>query len=262
MALEQFELTGQVAIVTGAGRGVGEGIARVLAEAGATVVGTARTSSEVESTIENIKAAGGNGLALTADALVRKDSERVAQTTVDEFGRIDILVNNVGFATFGPFLNLTDENLRDTFDYCVTSAFIMSQLVVPHMLAVGKGSIVNISSGAGRFGIRGLLPYCVAKGGLEALTRAMAQELAPKIRVNAIALGAFMTTGLQSSFDLLPGSEEKLKERTPLHRIGDVADLGRLTLYLSTRDCYATNSVFVVDGGLQGPNSELPIPDL
>ncbi|OCB17367.1 oxidoreductase [Mycobacterium malmoense] len=262
MALEQFELTGQVAIVTGAGRGVGEGIAKVLAEAGATVVGTARTSSEVDSTIEDIKAGGGNGLALTADALVRKDSERVVQTTVDEFGRIDILVNNVGFATFGPFLNLTDENLRDTFDYCVTSAFIMSQLVVPHMLAVGKGSIVNISSGAGRFGIRGLLPYCVAKGGLEALTRAMAQELAPKIRVNAIALGAFMTTGLQSSFDLLPGSEEKLKQRTPLHRIGDVADLGRLTLYLSTRDCYATNSVFVVDGGLQGPNSELPIPDL
>ncbi|OBJ07878.1 SDR family NAD(P)-dependent oxidoreductase [Mycobacterium colombiense] len=262
MALEQFELTSQVAIVTGAGRGVGEGIAKVLAEAGATVIGTARTSFEVESTIEDIKAAGGNGLALTADALVRKDSERVVQTTVEEFGRIDILVNNVGFATFGPFLNLTDENLRDTFDYCVTSAFIMSQLVVPHMLAGGMGSIVNISSGAGRFGIRGLLPYCVAKGGLEALTRAMAQELAPKIRVNAIALGAFMTTGLQSSFDLLPGSEEKLKELTPLHRIGDVADLGRLTLYLSTRDCYATNSVFVVDGGLQGPNSELPIPDL
>ncbi|MBV8862492.1 MAG: SDR family oxidoreductase [Mycobacterium sp.] len=262
MALEQFKLDGQVAIVTGAGRGVGEGIARVLAEAGAAVVGTARTSSEIESTIEDIKAAGGNGLALTADALVRKDSERVAQKTIDEFGRIDILVNNVGFATFGPFLNLTDDNLRDTFDYCVTSAFIMSQLVAPHMLAVGQGSIVNISSGAGRFGIRGLLPYCVAKGGLEALTRAMAQELAPKIRVNAIALGSFMTTGLKSSFDLLPGSEDKMMQLTPLHRIGDVADLGRLTLYLSTRDCYATSSVFVVDGGLQGPNSELPIPDL
>ena len=124
------------------------------------------------------------------------------------------------------------------------------------------GAIVNISSGAGRFGIRGLLPYCVAKGGLEALTRAMAQELAPRIRVNAIALGAFMTTGLQSSFDLMPGSEEQLKARTPLHRVGDVEDLGRLALYLSTRDCYATNSVFAVDGGLQGPNSELPIPDL
>jgi NAD(P)-dependent dehydrogenase (short-subunit alcohol dehydrogenase family) len=263
VALEQFQLDGQVAIVTGAGRGVGEGIAKTLAEAGATVVGTARTSSEVESTIEDIRAAGGKGLALTADALERADSERVVQTAVDEFGRIDILVNNVGFhVAYAPLLDQTDDNLRRAFDYCVTSAFIMSRLVVPHMLTVGRGSIVNISSAASRFGIRGLLPYCVAKGGLEALTRAMAQELAPKIRVNAIALGSFMTNALQYSFDLIPGSEEKLKELTPLHRVGDVADLGRLALYLSTRDCYATSSVFVVDGGLQGPNSELPIPDL
>ena len=92
-----------------------------------------------------------------------------SRTAVDEFGRIDILVNNVGFATYGPFLNLSDDNLRQTFDYCVTSAFTMSQLVVPHMSKVGRGSIVNISSGASRFGIRGLLPYSVAKGGLEAL---------------------------------------------------------------------------------------------
>ena len=262
MALEQFQLDGQVAIVTGAGRGVGEGIAKVLAEAGATVVGTARTTSEVESTIADIEAAGGTGLALTADARKREDSERVVQTAVDKFGRIDILVNNVGFANVGPFLSLTSDQLRETFDYCVTSAFDMSQLVVPHMLAVGRGSIVNISSGAGRFGIRGLLPYCVAKGGLEALTRAMAQELAPKIRVNAIALGAFLTSGLQVGFDLMPGSEDQLKDRTPLHRVGDVADLGRLTVYLCTRDCYATSATFVVDGGLQGPNTELPIPDL
>ena len=251
-----------MAIVTGAGRGVGAGIAKVLAEAGAVVVGTARTSSEVDETMEAIKATGGKGLAITADALERADSERVVQTAIDQFGRIDILINNVGFATYGPFLRLTDDNLRSTFDYCVTSAFTMSQLAVPHMLAVGRGSIVNISSGAGRFGIRGLLPYSVAKAGLEGLTRAMAQELSPKIRVNAIALGAFMTAGLQSSFDLMPGSEETLKELTPLHRVGDVADLGRLALYLSTRDCYATSSVFVVDGGLQGPNSSLPIPDL
>jgi len=248
--------------VTGAGRGVGEGIAKVLAEAGATVVGTARTPSEIDSTIDDITAVGGKGLALTADALKREDSHRVVQTAVDEFGRIDILVNNVGFANFGPFLNLTEDDLRKTFDACVTSAFIMSQLAVPHMLEVGRGSIVNISSGAARFGIRGMLPYCVAKGGMEALTRAMAQELAPKIRVNAIGLGAFLTTGLQAGFDMMPGTEQTIKDRTPLHRIGDVADLGRLTLYLCTKDCYATNSTFVVDGGLQGPNSELPIPDL
>jgi 7-alpha-hydroxysteroid dehydrogenase len=121
VALEQFQLDGQVAIVTGAGRGVGEGIAKVLAEAGATVVGTARTASEVDGTIKDIIDAGGTGRALTADALERDDSERVVKTAVDEFGRIDILVNNVGFATYGPFLSLTSDNLRSTFDYCCAS---------------------------------------------------------------------------------------------------------------------------------------------
>lgn len=103
--------------------------------------------------------------------------------------------------------------------------------------------------------------YCVAKGGLEALTRAMAQELAPKIRVNAIALGSFATDGLRGSLDLMPGSLEKMQEATPLHRLGDVEDLGRLTVYLSTQDCYATNAIFHVDGGIDSNNSPLPIPD-
>jgi 7-alpha-hydroxysteroid dehydrogenase len=89
----------------------------------------------------------------------------------------------------------------------------------------------------------------------------MAQELAPKIRVNAIALGSFATDGLQSSLDLMPGSLEKMQEATPLHRLGDVEDLGRLTVYLCTRDCYATNATFQVDGGIDSNNSPLPIPD-
>ncbi|QNI08615.1 SDR family oxidoreductase [Mycobacterium kubicae] len=261
MALEQFRLDGQVAIVTGAGKGVGQGIARVLGEAGATVVGTARTESDVVGTITDIEKAGGNGLALVADAMSRADSTRVVETTMERFARIDILVNNVGGSTYARFLDITDEDFRHTFDWCVTSAFIMSQLVAPHMLSAGRGSIINISSGSARFGIRALTAYCVAKGGLEALTRAMAQKLAPKIRVNAIALGSFATDGLQSSLDLMPGSLEKMKEATPLHRLGDVEDLGRLCVYLSTRDCYATNATFHVDGGIDSNNSPLPIPD-
>jgi NAD(P)-dependent dehydrogenase (short-subunit alcohol dehydrogenase family) len=261
MALEQFRLDNQVAIVTGAGRGVGAGIARVLAEAGTTVIGTARTESQVVETINDIENAGGKGLALVADAMSRTDSERVVQTTMERFGHIDILVNNVGGSTYARFLDITDEDFRHTFDWCVTSAFVMSQLVAPHMLGAGHGSIVNISSGSARFGIRALTAYCVAKGALEALTRAMAQELAPKIRVNAIALGSFATAGLQGSLDLMPGSLEKMKELTPLHRLGDVEDLGRLTVYLCTRDCYATNAIFHVDGGIDSNNSPLPIPD-
>ena len=210
MALEQFRLDGQVAIVTGAGRGVGAGIARVLAEAGATVVGTARTEADIVGTIEGIEAAGGKGLALVADAISRSDGERVVNTTMERFGRVDILVNNVGGSTYARFLDITNEDFRHTFDWCVTSAFIMSQLVAPHMLSAGHGSIINISSGSARFGIRALTAYCVAKGGLEALTRAMAQELAPKIRVNAIALGSFATDGLkrQPGFDARVAGED------------------------------------------------------
>lgn len=261
MAMEQFQLDGQVAIVTGAGKGVGQGIARVLAEAGATVVGTARTESDIVKTISDIEAAGGKGQALVADAMSRPDGERVVATTMERYGRIDILINNVGGATYARFLDITDEDFKKTFDWCVTSAFIMSQLAAPHMIESGHGSIVNISSGSARFGIRALTAYCTAKGGLEALTRGMAQELAPKIRVNAIALGSFATDGLQYSLDLMPGSEELMKQNTPLHRLGDVEDLGRLCVYLSTRDCYATNAIFHVDGGIESNNSPLPIPD-
>jgi NAD(P)-dependent dehydrogenase (short-subunit alcohol dehydrogenase family) len=261
MALEQFNLDGQVAIVTGAGKGVGQGIARVLAEAGAVVVGTARTEADIESTIDDIERAGGKGVAVVADAMSRSDGERVVATAVDRFGRIDILVNNVGGSMYARFLDITDDDFRHTFDWCVTSAFIMSQLCAPHMIEAGHGSIVNISSGSARFGIRALTAYCVAKGGLEALTRAMAQELAPKIRVNAIALGSFATDGLQGSLDMMPGSREKMEEATPLHRLGNVDDLGRLCVYLSTRDCYATNAIIHVDGGIDSNNSPLPIPD-
>lgn len=261
MALEQFDLSGRVAIVTGAGKGVGQGIARVLAEAGATVVGTARTESDIVGTIDGIGKSGGKGLALVADAMSRPDGERVVDTTMDRFGRIDILVNNVGGSTYARFLDITDEDFRQTFDWCVTSAFIMSQLASKHMIDAGQGSIINISSGSARFGIRALTAYCTAKGGLEALTRAMAQELAPKIRVNAIALGSFATEGLQGSLDMMPGSLEKMNEATPLHRLGDVEDLGRLCVYLSTPGCYATNAIFHVDGGIDSNNSPLPIPD-
>ncbi|MBB2773763.1 MULTISPECIES: SDR family NAD(P)-dependent oxidoreductase [Mycolicibacterium] len=261
MALEQFDLTGQVAIVTGAGKGVGQGIAQVLAEAGAAVVGTARTESDIAATISGIERAGGKGVAVVADAMSRPDGERVVAAAMENFGRVDILVNNVGGSTYARFLDITDEDFRHTFDWCVTSAFIMSQLTARHMLEAGRGSIINISSGSARFGIRALAAYCTAKGGLEALTRAMAQELAPKIRVNVIALGSFATEGLQGSLDMMPGSLEKMNAATPLRRLGDVADLGRLCVYLSTRDCYATNAIFHVDGGIESNNSPLPIPD-
>jgi 7-alpha-hydroxysteroid dehydrogenase len=262
MALEQFKLDGQVAIVTGAGRGVGRGIAKVLAEAGAIVVGTARGDSELKETIAEIERSGGKGLGLTGDAMKRADNARIVDTTMERFGRIDILINNAGGADYAPFLEITDEAFRYHFDWNTTSAFMMSQLAAPHMLKADGGSIVNISSGAGRFGIRGLVAYSVAKGALNQLTKGMAQELAPKIRVNGIGLGSFMTAALRNTLDMSPGAEATMKEKTPLHRLGDVEDLGRLVVYLCTRDCYATNAIFDVDGGLDATNSPINVPDL
>jgi 7-alpha-hydroxysteroid dehydrogenase len=262
VALERLKLDGQVAIITGAGRGVGRGIASVLAEAGATIVGTARTPGEVNDTVATIEKAGGRAVALLGDVIKREDSERIVKTTIERFGRIDILVNNAGGSDYKAFLDITEAEFKYHFDWNTTSAFLMSQAAAPHMLKAGKGSIVNISSGAGHFGIRGMLPYCVAKGGLEQLTRGMAQELAPKIRINAIALGAVMTPALQKTYDLQQGFREKLHALTPLKTEGDPEDIGLATLYLCSRGCYATGAVFHIDGGLQDTNLPFKLPDL
>jgi len=130
------------------------------------------------------------------------------------------------------------------------------------MLKQGGGSIVNISSGAASVRIRGLMAYCVAKAALEHLTRCMANELAPKIRVNAIALGSIMTDALRHTIDQQPGFEDKMKELTPLHRIGEVEDIGLATLYFCSKGCYATGAILAVDGGLEQTNLPFKLPDL
>jgi NAD(P)-dependent dehydrogenase (short-subunit alcohol dehydrogenase family) len=262
MALERLKLNGQVAIVTGAGRGVGRGIATVLAEAGAAIVGTARTPTEVGETMAMIEKAGGKALALTGDATSQADAERIVAATVEKFGRIDILINNAGGSTYSAFLETTEESFKFHYDWNTTSAFLMSQAVIPHMVKVGKGSIVNISSGAGHFGIRGMVHYNAAKGGLEMLTKGMAQELAPKIRVNALALGSIMTPALQNTFDMDNSFRDKMLALTPLGRVGDVEDIGLAALYLCSAGCYATGATFKIDGGLQDTNLPFKLPDL
>jgi NAD(P)-dependent dehydrogenase (short-subunit alcohol dehydrogenase family) len=263
MFLNRLRLDDQVAIITGAGRGVGKGIAQVFAEAGATIVCSARSRNEIDETVRDITAAGGKAVAITADVMKKSDLQRLSDETFAQFGRIDILVNNAGGNEYRPFLDISEEEFKFHIDWNTTSAFLMSQIVAPHMLKAGKGAILNISSGAGHIGIRGMMAYCVAKAGLDHLTKSLGEELAPKIRVNGLALGAILTPALENTFAMDPSFREKLEAKTPLKTVGDVHNIGLAALLLcSSAGAYATGATLNIDGGIQDTNLPFRLPDL
>jgi NAD(P)-dependent dehydrogenase (short-subunit alcohol dehydrogenase family) len=257
MALERLNLDGQVALVTGAGRGVGRGIACVLAEAGATVVATARTPDQIQATAASIVDAGGRALAVVGDAMKRADNERLVRAALDAFGRIDIVVNNAGGGKGGSFADLSEDDLAFAFGWNTLSSFTLTQIAAPHMLKTGGGSVVNISSRAAEFAGHGRMPMSVAKAALEHLTRLMAQELSPQIRVNAIGLGSIMTPGLEGYFQRNPSLRDELFEVIPLRRGGDAEDVGLAVLYLCSKGCYATGAILHLDGGIQTAPSNM-----
>ncbi len=262
MGLKDQRLDGQVAIITGAGRGVGRGIATVLAEAGATIVCSARSKNEIDETVSFIETAGGKAIALVADVMEKDDLVKLTADTMARFGRIDIVINNAGGNEFRPFLDISEEEFKFHFDWNTTSAFLLSQAATPFMAKAGSGSIVNVSSGAARIGIRGMLAYGVAKAGVEQLTRGLAQELAPKIRVNCVSLGAVLTPALQNMYDMDPAFREKLHALTPLKTHGTPEGVGLAVLYFCSNGCYATGAVLNIDGGLQDTNLPFRLPDL
>ena len=262
MLLDRIGLKDQVAIVTGAGRGVGRGIATVLAEAGATIVCSARSRSEIDEIVEMVKAAGGRAVAIVADVMSKAALDALVAETMKLFGRIDIVVNNAGGIVYRPFMEITEEEFKFHFDWNTTSAFLLSQAATPHMIKAGGGNIINISSAVGHLGVRGMMAYGTAKAALEGLTRALAQELSPTIRVNCLALGAVMTPALQMTYDMEPDYREKLLELTPLRREGTPEDIGLATLYLCSSACYATSTIIHIDGGLQDTNLPFRLPDL
>jgi 7-alpha-hydroxysteroid dehydrogenase len=262
MILDRFEMTGKAAIVTGAGRGIGAATAVALAEAGADVLISARTPEQLTAVAGRIEAAGRRAVPVAADL---SDLEAVAEL-VDRartsFGRLDLAVNNVGGAMPRPFMDTSPGRLEQAFHFNVSTAHALLRPAVPLMLEGGGGSVVNISSAMGRLAGRGYLAYGTAKGALAHYTRLAAADLAPRIRVNAIAVGSVATSAL----DIVMQTDElrvALEDSTPLGRIGDPEDIAAAVIYLaSDAGSYITGKVVEVDGGIESPNLDMGLPDL
>ena len=262
MIQDRFRIDDQAAIVTGAGRGIGAATALALAEAGADVLLSARTEAQLAEVAAQVEAAGRRAVVVPADLSDLDAVAGLADAAREAFGRIDIVVNNVGGTMPRPFLDTSPRRLIDAFSWNVATAHALTRAAVPTMLEGGGGAVVGISSMMGRAAGRGYLAYGTAKAGLAHWTRLAAMDLAPKIRVNAIAVGSVATSALE----IVTGDEGlkgQLEAATPLHRIGDPDDIAAAVLYLaSPAGGYVTGKVLEVDGGIQAPNLELGLPDL
>lgn len=249
-----MRLEDKVAIVTGAGKGIGQGIAKVFSKEGAKVVVVDWDEEAGKKTAEEIRQSGGDAIFVNCDVSNEEQVKAMVQATVDKYGRIDVLVNNAGIGVYKPVLEATGED----WDHCLAvnlkSVFLCSKYVIPHMQAVGKGAIVNISSVHSHATVNGVAPYAASKGGITALTRNMAIDYGPTIRVNAIAPGWVLTPLIQSIFDSYddPAEQQRLVEqRQVMKRIGRPEDIGHAAAFLASDEAsFITGTQLFVDGGL------------
>jgi 7-alpha-hydroxysteroid dehydrogenase len=307
MIMDLFRVTGKVAVVTGAGRGLGAAAAVALAEAGADVVISARSADQLAKVAAEVEAAGRRALVIPADLSDTGAAAGLASAAADAFGRLDIVVNNVGGAMPRPFQATRPRHLEAAFHFNVAVAHALTQAAIPYLLAAagdevpagagggvpagaqedapagtgiggesdqGTGpradgapratasAVINISSAVGRTAGRGYLAYGTAKAALSHYTRLAAADLAPRIRVNAIAVGAAATSAL----DIVltdDGLRGQMEQATPLRRIGDPQEVAAAVVFLaSPASDYITGKILEVDGGIERPNLDLDIPDL
>jgi 7-alpha-hydroxysteroid dehydrogenase len=262
MILDRFKVEGMVAVVTGAGRGIGASSAVALAEAGADVVVSARHADQLERVKGLVEKAGRRALVVPADLMDLDAAAGLAQAAYDEFGRLDIVVNNVGGTIPNALLDTDPAYLEEAFHFNVSTAHALTRAAVPLMLRNDGGAITNISSVMGRTAGRGYLAYGTAKAALAHYTRLAAEDLSPTIRMNAIAVGSVMTSALE----FVASDEATMHEmtsKTPLGRVGEPEDVAAAVVYLSSRaGGFVTGKVLEIDGGLQIPNLDLKLPDL
>jgi NAD(P)-dependent dehydrogenase (short-subunit alcohol dehydrogenase family) len=249
-----LSLEGQVAVVMGGGTGIGRGTALVLAEHGADVVLAARRRQPLEQTAAEITACGRRALAVPTDVTVADQCQQLVSTTLAEFGHLDVLVNNAGGSYLKSLLDWGSEEWQETLTLNLVSAWIMSRCAVVPMLEQGKGSIVNVSSGASLLTMSNAAPYGAAKAGLNHLTGAMAAGLTPRgVRVNAVAVGAVNTGQLTDDARPYPGESAPPFPGNALGRIGQPDEIGYAVLFFACEaSSFCSGQTLWVNGGPRG----------
>jgi len=244
----------KVAIVTGAAKGIGWGTAKVLSQKGAKVVVVDWDEENGKRTAADINREGGDAIFVKCDVSNEEQVRAMIAQTIDSFGQIDILVNNAGVGVYKSILDATSED----WDHCLAvnlkGVFLCSKYAIPYMQKLGKGAIVNISSVHSHATVNGVGPYAASKGGITALTRNMAIDYGPTIRVNSIAPGWVITPLIQSIFDAYddPAEQRRLvEERQVMRRIGQPEDVGYAVAFLASDEAaFITGAQLFVDGGL------------
>jgi 3-oxoacyl-[acyl-carrier protein] reductase len=244
------KLAGKVAVVTGASKGIGAGIAKALAaEGAAVVVNYASSRTGAEAVVAAITQAGGQAVAVGGDVSKKAEAEGLIDAAIANYGRLDILVNNSGVYEFAPIEAITEEAFHRMFNINVLGALLTTQAAVKH-LSEG-GSIINIGSAASRLTPAASAVYSGTKGALDAITGALARELAPrKIRVNSINPGMIETEGVHAAGFIGSDFEKSLVAQTPLGRVGRVSDIAPIAVFLASGDSgWLTGEQLLASGG-------------
>ncbi len=254
-----FDLTDRVAVVTGGGTGIGRATAHVLAERGAKIVIASRKTENLERVAADVQATGGECMPVTTDVRDADQCEALVARTVDAYGRVDILVNNAGGSWSLPFEQWTLDRWQNMIDLNLRSVFVLSIAASRHMLAAGRGAIVNISSGASELGLPFVAPYGAAKAGVNNLTKTFAGAWTPGgVRVNCIAVGAVASEGFLRAMERAGLDPDKVAGASnAVGRAGKPEEIAYGILFLASDAASFLSGETIYMGG--GPKVPLPI---
>jgi len=248
--METMRFAGKAAIVTGAGAGLGRSVALQFAAEGAWTTVADLDPAAAQAVVDEIEAAGGRAIAVGADVSKPVDVARMTDATVEAFGGVDVLINNAGVRVIVPFLEQTLEQWQRLIDVMLTGPMLCSQAAIPHMLARGRGKIVNVGSVTGIIGLTKRAAYAAAKAGLHGLTKSLAYELSSQgIWVNAVAPG-LIETPMNTAYFEDEQFKDLLRRELPLGRWGQPHEIGNVILFLASDDSdYVCGAIWNVDGG-------------